>query len=99
VPCATATGFAAIAFFKPSGSAKSTYAKPFLLSISTIETTPNFSIASLRRVSVTPWDGFACLIKACMAPSDGVDAGAGFLEVAAAVDLLDEGGVGVDCCD
>ena len=65
--CATGTGLAPIAFCKPSGSAKSTYAKPFFLSISTFVTLPKAAKISWRSGTVTPCEALACLRTACVA--------------------------------
>lgn len=70
-PWATLIGLALMAFCKLSGSAKSTYAKPFFLSISTLLIVPKTAKASSSRGSVIPCDGFACLRNACVAVEGG----------------------------
>lgn len=60
-----------MAFCKPSGSAKSTYAKPLRLSISTFSSPPNTFSASSIKDSVMPCDGLACLRKACLLVASG----------------------------
>ena len=60
-----------MAFCKPSGSAKSTYANPLRLSISTFSSPPNTFSASSINGSVMPCDGLACLRKACLLVASG----------------------------
>lgn len=70
-PWAILMGLAAMAFCRPSGSAKSTYANPLRLSISTLSSTPNTFRASSISGSVMPCEGLACLRKACLLVASG----------------------------
>lgn len=71
-PLPTFTGLACIAIRRLSVSSKSTYPKPFFLSISQRVTVPKTSKAVRSRLSVTPCEGLACFRNADLALAEGV---------------------------